>query len=260
VDATTREYAAQSSVTVGKVRVAHSPARTTFKTFLGRYFYFCMALLMAALAPWAFSRTVDAGLLHAKPPRPILLWIHAAAFAAWIVLFLVQSALVRVRKVSVHRTLGWFGAGLAATMVVTGFIVSVVMLRFEMTVLHQKRAVSFLAILWCDLIIFGACMALAIYLRKRPEYHRRLVFLASCQLSQATFVRFGYLGRHDLFFPALDVLIVAGLLRDLIVDRRINKVYVYAFPAMIVLQALAMYLMRVNPGWYQAATQAILGL
>ncbi len=60
------------------------------------------------------------------------------------------------------------------------------------------------------MIIFGACMALAIYFRKRPEYHRRLVFMASCQLMQATFVRFHTIGYHDLSLPALDVLIVAG--------------------------------------------------
>jgi hypothetical protein len=182
----------------------------------------------------------------------------ALSFRPGIALFVAQSALVRVRKVGVHRILGWFGAVLAATMVVSGLIVSVVMLRFEMTVLHRNAA-PFLSILWCDLIIFGACMALAIYFRKRPEYHRRLVFMASCQLMQAAFVRFNFIGYHDLFYPALDVLIVAGVLRDLAVDGRINRVYHYVFPAIIALQALATYLERVNPSWWRAATLAILG-
>ena len=230
-----------------------------FNIFLNRYFYFCMALLMAGLAAWGFSSTVDRNLLHAKPPKPLLLWFHAAAFSAWIVLFVAQSALVRVRKVRVHRTLGWFGAALAAVMVVSGIIVSVVMLRFEMTVMHRPRAAAFLSILWGDMIIFGACMALAIYFRKRPEYHRRLVFMASCQLMQAAFVRFHYIGYHDLFYPALDVLIVAGVLRDLAVDGRVNRIYQYAFPAIIVLQALATYLERVNPSWWKAASLTILG-
>jgi len=250
-----------SSVTAGEVGLgARSNTSVTriLKTFLSRYFYFCMALLMAGLAGWGFSGTVDRNLLHAKPPRPLLLWFHGAAFSAWIALFVAQSALVRVRKVSVHRTLGWFGAALAATMVVSGLIVSVVMLRFEMTVLHRNAA-SFLSILWGDMLIFGACMALAIYFRKRPEYHRRLVFMASCQLMQAAFVRFHYIGYHDLFYPALDVLIVAGMLRDFVVDGRVNRVYLYVFPAMIALQALATYLERVNPGWWQAATLTILG-
>jgi hypothetical protein len=227
---------------------------------LSRYFYLGTALVMGGLAVWAFSHTVDAGLLHANPPRPLLLWFHATVFSAWIMLFVAQSALVRVRKVSVHRALGWLGAALAATMVVSGFIVSVVMLRFEITVLHRKNVTSFLSILWGDMIIFAACITLAIYFRKRPEYHRRLVFMASCQLMQAVFVRFQYIGHHDLFYPALDVLIVAGMSRDLMVDGRINRAYLYAFPAITALQAWATYLERTNPSWWQAATQAILGL
>lgn len=230
------------------------------KNFLSRYFYFSMALLMSGLAVWGFGRTVEGRLLHAAPPRPLLLWFHAAVFSAWIVLFIAQSALVRVRKVAIHRLLGWLGAAIAATMIVSGFVVSVVMLRFEMTVLHRANVASFLSILWCDLIVFAACMAAAIYFRKRPEYHRRLVFLATCQMMQAVFVRLPYIGQHNLFFPALDGLIVAGLLRDLVVDGRFNMVYRYAFPAMIVLQAWAAYLERVNPSWWRAATHTILGL
>lgn len=214
---------------------------------------------MAGLAGWGFRNTVGPRLLQANPPRPHLLWFHGAAFSLWIVLFVVQSALVRVRKVILHRALGWFGAALAAIMVVSGFVVSAVMTRFETTVLHLKNVAPFLSILWCDLVIFGGCMALAVYFRRRPEYHRRLVFMASCQLMQAAFVRFHYIGYHDLFFPALDVLILAGLLRDIIVDGRVNRIYVYAFPAIVALQAIATYLQRVNPNWWQAATSAIVG-
>jgi hypothetical protein len=47
--------------------------------------------------------------------------------------------------------------------------------------------------------------------------------------------------------------------RDWVVDGRVNKIYIYVFPAMIALQAWATYLERANPSWWQAATQAILG-
>ena len=233
-------------------------AAKQLKRFLSRYFYFCASVVMAGFVVWGFSNTADTRLLHANPPRPPLLWFHAAIFSAWVVLFMAQSALVRVRKVSIHRVLGWLGAALAVTMVVSGTVVSVVMLRFDITVLHRKTVAPFLSILWCDMMIFGVCMALAIYFRKRPEYHRRLVFLASCQLMQAAFVRLHYIGAHDLFYPALDLLIVAGILRDLAVDGRVNRVYLWAFPAIMLMQSWATYLERVNPHWWQAATQAIL--
>ena len=55
------------------------------KTFLSWYFYLSMALVMAGVVVWGFSRTADANLFHANPPRPLLLWIHGAAFSTWVV-------------------------------------------------------------------------------------------------------------------------------------------------------------------------------
>src|SRR5579864_6751469 len=119
-------------------------AATPLKSFLSRYFYFSMSLVMAGLVVWGFSHTVNTSLFHANPPRPLLLWFHGAAFSSWIVFFIAQSALVRVRKVSVHRLLGWFGAGLAAVMVPLGCTITVVMTRFDTTVLHQKDVAQFI--------------------------------------------------------------------------------------------------------------------
>jgi len=234
-------------------------AAKQLKTFLGRYFYLCMSLVMAALVVWGFSHTVDTNLFHANPPRLLLLWMHGAAFSTWVVFFIFQSALVRVRKVDVHRFLGWFGAGLATVMVALGFTIAVVMARFDTVVLHQSGADAFLSVPFCDMIVFGSCMAMAIYWRKWPEYHRRLVFIATCELMDAAFGRFDFWFNHNLFYAALDFLIVLGMMRDWVVDGRVHKVYLYALPLMIVVQNLAIYAWRVNPGWWQGITHAILG-
>ena len=129
------------------------------KTFLNRYFYFSMSLVFAALVVWGFSRTVDANLFHAAPPRPFLLWIHGTAFSTWVLFFIAQSGLVRIHKVSVHRFLGWFGAGLATVMVPLGVAIAVIMARFDTVVLHQNDADPFLSIPFYDMIAFGACIA-----------------------------------------------------------------------------------------------------
>jgi hypothetical protein len=241
------------------VRIAKDAStKNRLRTFLSRYFYFCMSLMIAVLVVWGFSHTVDAGLFHAKPPRPLLLWIHGAAFSSWVVLFIAQSTLVRVRKVNVHRLLGWFVAGLAAIMVVLGCTITVVMARFDSSVLHQKGVEAFISIPFADMIVFGTCMALAIYWRKKPEYHRRLVFIATCQLMDAAIGRFDFWFNHNLFYAGLDLLIVAGMLRDWLVDGRIHKVYLRALPAIVVLQSVAIYVWRANPLWWQGITHAVL--
>ena len=119
---------------VGNVGIAarlQKEARTTspLKIFLSRYFYFSMSLLMTGLVVWGFSHTVVQNLFQAKPAKPLLLWLHGVAFSAWMVLFIVQSGLIRIRKVSIHRTLGWFGAALATLMVGLGLAVAVYLTR-----------------------------------------------------------------------------------------------------------------------------------
>lgn len=240
------------------VRIEKAAPTKQLKTFLSRYFYFCMSLVMAGLVVWGFSHTVEASLFHANPPRPLLLWFHGAAFSTWIVFFIAQSALVRVRKVSVHRFLGWFGAGLATLMVVLGCTITVVMTRFDAAVLHMKDVASFVSIPFEDMIVFGTCMALAISCRKKPEYHRRLVFIATCVLMDAAIGRFDFWFNHSIFYVGLDLLIVLGMLRDWVVDGRVHKVYYYALPPMILLQSAAVYLWRINPAWWQGSTRTIL--
>ena len=241
-------------------RIEKGESSLQFKTVLTKYFYFTMSLVFTGLVVWGFSRTVNTALFHATPPRPLLLWFHGAAFSAWLLFFTAQSALVRVRKVSVHRTIGWFGVALAASMVVLGTVIAVVMAKFDNFVLHQKDTDAFLSVPFVDMIAFGTCVGLAVYFRKKPELHRRLLFIATCQLMDAAVGRFDYIFNNNLFYPILDLLIIAGMLRDRFIDGRVHKVYWYALPSLAVLQALAIYLWRANPHAWQQITHLILGM
>ena len=255
-----------STVNVESVGAAISSGKklgtTTFtgrNGILCRYFYFAMALLLGAIVVTGFKRTVNQNLFHPAIPRPFILWIHASAFTAWVIFFIAQSALVRVRKVSWHRSIGWFGAGLATVMVPLGVVTAIVMARFDTVQLHSTDADAFLSIPFYDMLMFGVCIGLAIYWRTKPELHRRLIFIATCGLMDAPFGRFDYLFDHSLFYVCLDGLMLLGVARDLLVDRRVNTVYLYAAPFLIIGQSLAVYLWRGDPVWWQRVTHAILG-
>jgi len=250
-----------SAERVGTTAVAEKETSTMprLKGFVNRYFYFSMSLLFATIVVWGFSHTVNESLFHAAPPRPLLLWIHGAVFSSWVVFFIAQSTLVRVRKVSWHRFMGWFGAGLATVMVPLGIAIAIVMARFDTVQLHMSDAAAFLSIPFYGMLAFSVLIALAIYWRKRPEFHRRLVFVATCGLMDAAFARFDFVYDHHIFFVCVDLLIVLGVVRDLVVDGRIHKVYRYALPAVMVGQNLAIYLWRVDPAWWRAVTRPILG-
>ena len=225
---------------------------------LDRYFYFAMSLLFAAIVVAGFSRTVDQNLFHPALPRPFLLWVHAAAFSGWVVFYIVQSALVRTHNVKWHRFLGWAGVGLAAFMVPLGFAIAVIMGRFDAVQLHQPDF-AFLSIPFYGMIAFGTLVSLAIYWRRKPELHRRLLFVATGGLMDAAFARFDFVFDHALFFLCVDVLILLGVARDLAVNRCVHTVYRYSLPLVAVGQGLAVYLWRGSPSWWLRIAQWIQG-
>jgi hypothetical protein len=226
---------------------------------LDRYFYFSMSLLVAVLVVWGFSHSVNGNLFHPTVPRPFLLWIHAAAFSGWVVFFILQSALVRTHNVRVHRSLGWFGAALGTAMVPLGITTAIVMGRFDTHRLHQAGADTFLIIPFFDMSAFAVCFALAIYWRKRPEFHRRMIFIATCGLLDAAFGRFDYVFNHSLFFLCLDGVMLLGVVRDLLVNRSVHKVYRVALPVLIVVQILVVYTWRSGSSWWVSIAHAMLG-
>jgi hypothetical protein len=224
-----------------------------------RYFYFFLSLVVAGIVVAGFSRTVGQNLIHAAPPKPVLLWIHGAAFSAWVVLFMLQSALVRVRRMSLHRTLGWFGAALGAMMVTLGTVIAVVMGRFDALQLHQSDP-AFLSIPFFDMLAFGTLFGLAILWRGKPDMHRRFMVLATCSLLDAAFGRYDYLFNHSVFFLCVDAVMLLAVARDLLVDGRVHKVYLYGIGALVVGQNVAIYLWRGAPGWWVSMCKEILGV
>ena len=224
--------------------------------FLEQYFYLAMSLLFATIVVTGFSRTVNQNLFHPAIPRPFLLWVHGAAFSGWILFYILQSALVRSGNVKVHRKLGWIGAGLGALMLPLGVTIAIIMTRFDAVQLHQPDP-TFLSIPFYDMLAFAVMVGLAIAWRRKPELHRRLLFLATCSLLDAPFGRWDFIFYHYLFFVALDGVALLGVLRDLIVDRSVHAVFRYALPLMIVCQALSVYLWRGSPVWWLKLTQAI---
>lgn len=213
--------------------------------FLARYFYFAMAVLLAAIVGYGFSHTIEENLLHPSFPRPRVLYVHAAVFGGWMTLFLVQTGLVAVvRKRRWHWWLGWLGVVMACAMPVLGTWSALRMthLRYGFGDLDD---VAFLILALDDMAVFAALMTAAVLLRDRQsEAHKRLVLMATCLICVAALSRFPpwlpTIGTAVWpYYLYADVLIGLGLLRDLVVIGRPHWVYRRVFPAVIVLQALA---------------------
>jgi hypothetical protein len=221
------------------------------------YFYFAMSLLMTAVVVSGFSLTMGPRIIHPKTAPPTILYVHAFVFYGWLAFFILQSSLVRTHNVRVHRTLGWFGVALGVVIPVLGISTAITMNRMRMMANPQPDAVSFMLVPFNDIVCFTATFALAIYWRKKPEYHRRLVLIASCALTAAGWGRFPFIP-EAVFYAGVDLLIFLGVVRDWIVNRRVHVVYKYALPAFVAAQTFVMFTVLTNQQYWLKIANAIL--
>ena len=230
-------------------------------SFLDRYFYFIMSLIFPVLVLAGFGPTLDEKLIRPAIAPPTILWYHGVVFSAWILVYIMQSALVRTRNVSTHRTLGWAGAGLVAIMFPLGVATGIQMVHFEIYQLHVPHRYSFLAVPLFDVGAFTVCLALAILWRKKPELHRRLVYFGTSALLVAAFARLdhAYMRAHSSFYLGADLLIALGMCRDQLVNGRVHKVYRIGLPLYVAAQLLIVYLWRIGPEWWVGVARSIVG-
>jgi hypothetical protein len=141
-------------------------------------FYTGIALITAALIVAGFSRSYFFRPFFDRPPLDLLHHAHALAFTAWLVLFFVQARLIAARRAALHMKLGIAGAIVALAMVASTVAVSIHQGRIGRVIAgidpHQFMAGSMVAI-----VLFAVFVGSALALRRRPEWHRRLMILAT---------------------------------------------------------------------------------
>jgi hypothetical protein len=192
------------------------------------YFYLVMSLIMLAVVTYGFSRTVGEALIRAHRPDKVLLAAHGAVFYSWMLLFIAQSALIRARKVRLHRLLGWFA-------VVDGVLV--ILGGAWITVHTDAPSILFRFIGMVSMLGFGIPFLLAIWWRRRPEIHRRLLLISTAVLTNAAFARFpAFFDPGHLFYVYTDLLIVAAVAHDLLEYRTVHPVYRFGLPILIAAQ------------------------
>jgi len=209
-----------------------SPAKPTL-TRHPRFFPILASVLIVfvflGFAPTYYMRPAAAG------PIPAYLHIHGAAMTAWYVLLLVQTTLIAIRRRAVHRRLGVAGAVIAAVIVLLNPMVVLWSLA------HQAPGtpIQLTALITIgDLLImatFAVLATLAIYWRRYPETHSRMLMLASISVAGPALGRLS-LNLAGTPLPGLIVLMLLPLLvvvHDRILMKRVHPVSAWGTAAII---------------------------
>jgi hypothetical protein len=200
-----------------------------------RAFYSGMAILMALTVFAGFAPTYY---LRGYFGAPVtfsgntgltpLMQVHGALFTGWVLLFIVQTALVASRRVAVHRRLGIAGVVLAAAMIAVGV---------RTAIAGAARGsgppgidpLAFLVVPLFDMLLFAGFVAAAVRMRRNREAHKRLMLLAYVSIITAGVARLpGVLPYGPLMFFGLSfIFILLGVGYDLASRRRVHPVYLW---------------------------------
>jgi hypothetical protein len=214
-----------------------------------------MAILLCVVVIIGFSPTYfAAGMMRAPLPSPIL-HVHGAAFTLWMILFLVQSALISVRRVAWHKSLGIFAFCLPPIMIVLGYIAAIDALHRGVKIGPLDPAVSLsiplLGITWFTVLIFEAWRT-----RRIPASHKRLIVFATIALSDAALGRFPWdkMGMSPAAgaVTGLGILILLMIAYDLVALHRLHRSTMWAAPLTFAVGAFAVPI-GMTSGWHAFA-------
>ncbi|MBC3875143.1 hypothetical protein [Undibacterium flavidum] len=228
------------------------------KKLLSTYFYLFMSLLIATIIGFAFGPNLAQTMVYPSLRPPLILYLHAAVSVAWVLLLCVQVSLVRGANLRLHRQLGQFGFALGISLPILGIATEIAMNQWHLSQGHSTNPVFF-SISLNDMLSFSIAFGLAMWWRSRPEYHKRLLLIATCCLTSAAFARLHFIVPSWWFYFFVDALIVLAMIRDHIVIHSVHRVYSIGLPSLVAGQILAFFLCFQKPEFWVNLSQFLLG-
>jgi len=200
-------------------------------------FYLYLSLWMWVIALVGFGPGYGSSLVTGTSIRSIPVHMHAVVYVAWLFAYTYQSSLPSADRLGQHRRLGQQLVVYAVLMVIVGLTVT--FSRFDDLVeIGQFNAASAELIRpLTDMLIFPTLFAVAVYFRRSPETHKRLMVVATTTLLVAAVARMRFLGSppHPLIygFVWLSPIWIA-MLRDAFVERKVYPAYAISIVALAV--------------------------
>lgn len=194
-------------------------------------FYLFSGFLFAALVFVGFSKAYYLRPLFGLGPLySDMVRFHGVVMTVWVLLFVAQAWLVSAKRVKLHMKMGWAGVAVAVLVLATGYMVSIGALE------HQTAAdrggippLAFLIVPLTDLVLFVLFFGLAIYWRKRPAEHKRLMLLTAANFLPPAAARMPVDALQAMgpfwLFGLPTVLVIAALVYDTWRSRRVNRVF-----------------------------------
>ena len=196
-----------------------------------RRLFAAVALIFPVVMLIGFARTYYLKFAFDTPPisRP-LVQIHGVLMTAWIAFFITQVWLIRSKRPKLHMKLGIIGVALGVAIFFVGFFMAVGSAKYgSPSTPPGFPPLAFLVVPIFDILVFAGLFGAAIYYRKRPADHKRLMLLTVINLLPPSLGRFPFESLQalgPLFFFGVPAVLAIGLLGyDIWHNRKLNVVF-----------------------------------
>lgn len=222
-------------------------------------FYLAMAFVFPIVVLAGFARTYYLKVLYDTPALPgYLVHFHGLVMTSWVVLFVVQVMLVANGRVRLHRRLGIAGLVLAGLVVVVGVMTAVAAAARGHS--PGPPPLVFLVVPLGDIVVYAVLVGTALWFRRRPALHKRLMALGAVSLLTPAIARiplqFIATGGPLAFFGLTDVVLLGCVAYDTIVHRRLHRGMALGALFIIVSQPLRL-LVGATDAWLWFATRLV---
>jgi hypothetical protein len=232
---------------VNAAAFASRPARLR----LEQIFFPFMALLIIAAVFLGFARTFFlAPMYHFHLPN-LLVAVHGVVFASWIALFAIQTSLVAIGRVDLHKKLGALGAILAGLVFIMAYAVMLEGLHRGFAP-SEKDEAQILALDVVGINVSFAMFVAGLLLRRIPESHKRLMLYGTIGMTGPAIARWPFAviaSNPPLVGIVLQAFGVAVIIFDLLTTRRVRRA-TWVGTATLFLVPLIAIPMSATPFWH----------
>jgi hypothetical protein len=196
-----------------------------------RRLFASVAVLFPIIVLIGFARTYYLKLAFGTPPLPsMLVHVHGLLMTLWVGFFVVQVWLIRSRNANLHMKFGMFGIALASAMILVGFFTAVAAAKYgSPSTPPTISPLAFLTVPIFDIVLFAVLFGAAIYYRRRPSNHKRLMLLTVLNFLPPALGRIPIEAIQStgplFFFGVPTVLAIGSLAYDTWQNRRLNVVF-----------------------------------
>jgi hypothetical protein len=160
--------------------------------------------------------------------------------------------LVASGRTALHRRVGVFGGIVALLVLIVATTTAIVAAKAGHAPPGAPPALVFLAIPIGDMLMFAGLVGAGISLRRRPEYHKRLMLLATLGIVTAAIARMPIdtlqAAGLPAFFGVTDLILITCIAFDTIRHRRLHPAFAWGF-GFILLTQVGRFLGAGTPQW-----------